>query len=165
MYMQVFAFSPSVMQSAEWLCDKHVVNQPRETVQILNTALHLNDAPDDLLFYKPTHKGHPVVTWAAQSLRHWRWVYMYAFAVEGEFYNRYDDTHLSVRKLARNIDVADAREYIDYDGWTDPPQAFSEYEADTDDTWQAYREYYKHHKQHDMEFLYENGRSKPSWLM
>jgi len=161
-HVQLFAFHKNTALCAQWLCDKHVVKIPTEAVQILNTALHVNGCDDT--FYKPTHTQHPIVQWTADSLMNWRWARLYAYAVGGEYTNRYDKSHTSIQKLRDwRYGTAAPYEYFDDVQFTPPPRAF-DYESDADSVWLAYRDYYRDYKIEAMDVRYDRGRQAPEWL-
>ena len=86
--MNIFALSTDPIQSAEMMCDKHVVKMIIETAQLLSTAhrildgeeytdrtangrrikrwLHPNSNMESTL-YKASHINHPSAVWARKS--------------------------------------------------------------------------------------------------
>ncbi len=159
--MQVFAFDKDQTLCAKWQCDKHVVKIVLEATQILNTALYINDA-DDLAFYGKTHTNHPCCQWAAESFPNWLWLYHYIMALGDEYTYRYSGMHKSVKKTLRNIDLSDVIKVIPDGRFTQPPQAMPD-DVKQDDTYEAYKDYYREYKYGEMEFKY-TGRDMPEWL-
>lgn len=87
--MNIFLTDPSPMQCARDLDDKRVVNQTRETGQLLCTALEMNGVDAEALPMRPTHRGHPVTKWVAHSLENWLWTYAHFRALADEKHRRY----------------------------------------------------------------------------
>jgi len=82
--MNVFLLDENHSQRAKYHCDKHVNKMLLESTQLLNTALHINDA-EKLTFYRPTHKSHPWSVWAAESFDNWLWLLDHSLALGEEF--------------------------------------------------------------------------------
>ncbi|QNN99775.1 hypothetical protein P67b_00016 [Ruegeria phage Tedan] len=89
--MNIFLTDPSPVKCAADLDDKRVVNQVRETGQLLCTALSMNGYPGSCLPMKPTHQGHPVTKWVAHSLENWLWTYSHFKALFHQKSLRYPD--------------------------------------------------------------------------
>ena len=68
--MNLFATSTDPAECARSLDDARVVNQTRETAQLVSTAI-----ADAGLFhpYKPTHRRHPVTRWVLADGRNFLW--------------------------------------------------------------------------------------------
>lgn len=91
--MNIFILDTDPKICASYHCDKHVVKMIVETAQILSTALHLNGLENPP--YKPTHKNHPCVQWAASSSSNFNWLLQLGFWLSTEYITRYGKTHKS----------------------------------------------------------------------
>ena len=92
--MNLFASSENPIESARALADRHVVKMAVETAQVLWTALHLS-APGRVPEggYRPTHRGHPCVQWAAASRGNFDWAVQHGLALCEEYQHRYGKVH------------------------------------------------------------------------
>lgn len=151
--MNVFVLSRDHEERARYHCDTHVNKILLESAQLLNTALHLNDANDEHTFYQPTHANHPWTKWAARRYANWNWLFEHAQALGDEFlYRSEKDRHATIDKIERYwIDnfTGDADRhsclgrYFDENGErTRFPQCMDDQYTIADDPVQAYRDYY-----------------------
>lgn len=71
--MNCFFLSSIPHVCAAMHCDQHVNKMILESAQILSTVLHENHpmSYSPTLMYKPTHKNHPTVKWAAHQQAFW----------------------------------------------------------------------------------------------
>lgn len=85
--MNIFYLDSNVKKCAQYHCDSHVVKMILESTQILCTVLHQCgiSAP-----YRPTHKQHPCVIWAGQSLHNWRWLKILTAELNKEYQFRFN---------------------------------------------------------------------------
>lgn len=90
--MQLFILDEDIEKNAQYHCDKHVVKQILEAAQIASTAAWMNgvNAP-----YRPTHKKHPCVLWAAESYENYSYVCRLGLALCDEYTHRYGKVHKS----------------------------------------------------------------------
>ena len=163
--MNIFALHKSPERAARAHCDKHVNKMILESVQILNGSLYERYL-DDLAFYGYTHKNHPCTLWAAESWANFEWLVRLTHHLNREWQLRYDhdDHHTSYRKLLTN--------WYHGDGWVLPAESdertqFAQAMPDdvkSDDSIQAYREYYREYKSTEDWFGYDKGRDAPEWL-
>lgn len=154
--MNIFFLDRNPKEAAKCHCDSHVVKMAIEYSQILSTVLHINGCVTNEYTYKPTHENHPCTIWAAQSLTHWKWLWLLGHHVGNEYTRRYGKIHASTRVL-RNLPVPtviDCRK-----SWSDPPQAMPD-EYKQEDTVAAYRNYYMFDK---VRFAKWRHSEKPSW--
>lgn len=86
--MNIFRSSDCPIECARVLEDRHVIKMTLETAQILASALALNGVVDSRL-YRPTHKGHPCVVWAAQSQENATWTLAHGRALAQEYTRRF----------------------------------------------------------------------------
>lgn len=89
--MNIFVLDRDSRKAAQAHCDKHVVKMCLEYAQILSTVSGRG--------YKPTHKNHPCVKWAAASPAHYAWLYDLAVELGHEYTDRYGKIHASTIKL------------------------------------------------------------------
>lgn len=123
-------------------CDRHITKMALETAQILSTVL---GGP-----YKPTHKNHPSVLWAA---KHTEWTHEHFQGLLKEYTHRYGKTHACER-------LSFALDFTKDKPWEDPPQCMPDTFKD-DDTVQAYRQYYRGGKAHIAKW--NKSRPAPLW--
>lgn len=96
--MNIFAVDRDPVVAADNLCDKHVVKMILESAQILSTVHHLhgNVSMYDRI-YKPTHKHHPSVVWAAKSYENYYWLFYHLDELCFEYNLRYNKVHKTER--------------------------------------------------------------------
>lgn len=92
--MNLFVSSPCVVECAQALDDARVINQIRETAQMLSTALFAAGLPSP---YRPTHQHHPVNRWVQADARNFAWAlrHMQALAHEHRFRFHASNWHAS----------------------------------------------------------------------
>ena len=96
--LNIFRTDEDPVECAKVLADQHVIKMSLETAQILATSLWLNGAGEASL-YKPTHKGHPCVVWAATSRTAANWTLKHGFALCAEYQARFLRVHRSIDQL------------------------------------------------------------------
>jgi len=106
--VNLFASDSDPTVSAISLADRHVVKMAVETAQVMWTALHLS-APDGVPEggYRPTHRGHPCVRWAAASRENFDWAAAHGLALCDEYQHRYGKVHGSRAALERAASLRD----------------------------------------------------------
>ena len=127
--MNIFAVHPDPTESANQLCDQHVVKMLSETALMLSTALHRHDittvveaassrfcADDHAKYkqylsrlYKPAYQHHPCTVWAGDDMSHFEWLSRHGFALAQQYrirYPRLDDTGTIIEHSAYRIIVA-----------------------------------------------------------
>jgi hypothetical protein len=169
--MNVFVLSRDHELRARYHCDVHVNKMLLESIQVLNTALHLNDAKDQYVFYQPTHKNHPWTEWAADRYANWKWMLDHAVALGKEFARRSEkDSHASYDKVHTywlDADLSlDSRimHIVGDDGErTSFPQCMPDLHVMQDDPVQAYRSYYMAEKVPEDWCTW--SVEKPEWVM
>lgn len=102
--MNLFATSYCPWQSAIDLDDARVVNQCRETAQLVSSAAHLCGIWHEGL-YKPTHLHHPVTNWAASGFRPFVWTVLHLDALAEEKLHRFPTAaaHASFTRLKPHL--------------------------------------------------------------
>lgn len=86
--MNLFITHASPLASAQALDDKRVVNQIRETGQLLCTSLQVRGCRDSRLM-RPTHENHPVTLWVGRSRANWNWTFRHFEALAAEKQRRW----------------------------------------------------------------------------
>ena len=100
--MNIFVTSPSPIQSARNLPDKHIVKMPLETCQML--AIIFSDwyygvgklYKSDGTPYRTAHgafRNHPCTQWAAASQYNLAWLIRHGYALCDEYNQRYGKVH------------------------------------------------------------------------
>ena len=85
--MNIFITSPDPYKCAAYLDDKRVNKMLLETGQILSTVLRMYGQTDEGL-YQATHSKHPCVVWAAETPKHFVWLYHHFIGLAEEYYQR-----------------------------------------------------------------------------
>ena len=151
--MNIFILDEDPTLSVIYHTDKHIVKMPIESTQILCTVLHnTHQAPD--WAYKPTHKSHPCVQWASESIDNWRWLRNYTILLGNEYTYRYDKQHKSIT-IAQWLPEPDIKSI----GLTPFAKCVPE-EFKSLPVVEAYREYFKHCKNHIKQYT---RRPTPDW--
>ena len=155
--MNIFILDTDPVQSAKWLCDKHVVKMVIETAQLLSSAHWKlgSKAP-----YKPTHSNHPCAVWARSSLQNYQWLVTHGLSIADEFEARYGKVHKTKDVLLWLRDNLPPT--IPSKGLTPFAVAIKpEYQSQSDktDVVSLYRTYYKLDKARFATWK----RSKPAW--
>ena len=100
--MNIFATSTSPKESAQFLDDKRVVKMTLESAQMLSTAIHLSDSPNNIKekLYKATHKNHPCSIWCRENRSNYIWLYNHFIELGNEYAKRYGKIHKSIINLS-----------------------------------------------------------------
>jgi len=90
--MNIFFVDSDPIISARQLCDKHIIKMSLETAQILSSVSwrYNIEAP-----YRRTHKNHPSVLWAGNTLPNWQWTIAHGLELCKEYSRRYGKIHKS----------------------------------------------------------------------
>lgn len=83
--MNIFVLHEDPALSAKYHCDKHIVKMALETAQIISTIV---EGP-----YRPTHKHHPCVIWAGESIANMGWLYELGREICKEYTRRFGKKH------------------------------------------------------------------------
>ena len=134
--MNIFVLDNDPTVAAKLHLDKHVVKMPLETAQMLSSIC---GGP-----YKVTHKNHPCTVWARQSKGNYHWLVQLGFALCNEYSHRYSKRH-KCRDIIEQL--KHAPESVPDGDRTPFAQAMPD-ECKRDDAVEAYKEYYRKHKQH-----------------
>lgn len=156
--MNIFYLDRDPHIAARMLCDQHVVKMILETCQMLCTAHHVLDGPNEW-GYKPTHINHPSTVWARTTNNNYNWLYCHLQGMAQEYTRRYRRQHESWIKM--NDLVRTPPLNIPIGPLTQPPQCMPAMYKQPDAMY-AYRLYYALDKS---EFArYKDPRTKPQWL-
>ena len=161
--MNIFALDNDPTKAAQMHCDKHVVKMVLESAQILSTVHHLYESEWACAVYKPTHKNHPSVKWAAQSQANYQWLYVLLHYLSMEYEGRYNRVHKSWQKLNSCLQIVPRA----MPGLvTDKQARFAltmpdVYKFVSDDPVECYRAYYWHEKRNLLKYT---RRKEPEWL-
>ena len=154
--MNIFVLDHDIRRCAQSHCDLHVSKMILESVQIMCTALseHGLEAP-----YRPTHRKHPCVLWAARSYDNFLWLGNLAEELNREYRFRYrkDRDHASIPVLAEA-----RKQRFESCGLTEFAQAMPEQYKVTGDAVQAYRAFYRGEKRR---FAKWTRRPEPDWWL
>ena len=110
--MNIFVTDPSPEISAQNLDDKRVNKMILESVQMLATAIHSLDIPEDQKNaylpttragtpYKPTHKNHPCSVWVRSHWLNYRWLTRHYIALCAEYHIATGKDHYLFRFVQR----------------------------------------------------------------
>lgn len=174
--MNLFWLCLDFALNASYHCDQHVVKMPLEAVQVLYAVLWLLDPNgswrDNAPYnkqktargYKLTHKNHPLVKWATESLTNYMHCADYALALCREYTIRYKKTTL-VEEHAKWLKNNPPATLFDI-GMTPVPLCIGEdttrREEDLEKVVAAYRMYYKTQK---LKLARYRHTEKPEWLL
>jgi hypothetical protein len=90
--MQIFVIDEDPIKSAN-LCDKHVVKQCLESVQILSTVSRLNGGD---VGYKITHPHRKCIQWAGETLSNWQWLVDHTKELFNQWHLRYNHSEFDL---------------------------------------------------------------------
>jgi len=136
--MNIFYLDKCPKKAAQLQYNKHVVKMILESAQMLCTAHHVHGNPDDVP-YKQAHLNHPSTIWVRENSLHYDWLYEHFVALQGEYYKRYNKTHLSYTKCYEPL--MNHPENIPHEPWEQPPQCMPDEYKDKCSV-QAYWNYY-----------------------
>jgi hypothetical protein len=141
--LNIFFLDPDPIKAAQYQCDKHVVKMVTETAQIICTIAHkfcILDIP-----YKSTHKNHPCVLWAGDSMENLNWLIVHGKALSMEYTRRYSKVH----KCNSIFNWAERHIKIPSNGFTTPAQCMPvelRRSHTIENVVMSYRDYYKRDK-------------------
>jgi len=155
--MNIFWLDEDHDKAAEYYCDKHVVKINVEVNQLISTALRDNGYDWDFL-YKRTHGNHPLSKWVGETDANFIETVKHAHALGREFTYRFGKEHKSHRSIAKKIGGL----HVKMGGYdlTERPQAMPDEHKVEGDYVEAYRQYYIHEKNWDLQWT---GREVPEW--
>ena len=162
--MNIFYLDRDVKLAAQYHCDKHVVKMILESAQLLSTAHRVLDGnmkvelsknnrkvkrwvlPDtrDQILYSAGHVNHPSAVWVRKNVEHYRWLFDLTYWLIYEYKYRYDGKYHKCEALLPTL--MDGPNNIPITDWEDPPQAMPDDVKVTNESVEAYRNYYRVHK-------------------
>lgn len=139
--MNIFVTNPLPGTAVKHLDDKRLIKMVLETCQILSTVMHLNGRNGP---YKPTHKNHPCVKWASESLNNYTWLCMYFSAILTEYRYRFNKDHacskffdnfVSFSSFTRLPNIRTEMKFVNCTPFKDEPDVFRAYKLCLLDKW------------------------------
>jgi hypothetical protein len=163
--MNIFVVHESAYESANHLCDKHVVKMIVESAQMLSTAhrvldgtpcvrysknnrklayWHMQDLYMEHILCKPTMVNHPCTKWTMETDANYNWLRTHATGLCIEYTKRYNKIH-SMDTLINNILCQTPSNINRTNNITPFAQAMPDKYKQSDAV-QAYRNYYIYEK-------------------
>jgi len=162
--MNIFILDNNPELAARFHNDKHVVKMTLEYAQLLSTAHHVIDGPQESPFYKPTHINHPDAVWVRSYIGAYNFVYDLFEAVSKEYTYRYGREHLCWTKLGRVLDSPPKNINTDLSKILPVPKCMPD-SCKVEDPVESYRNYYREEKSRmaswknrEVPYWYETGR-------
>lgn len=161
--MNIFILDENISENVKQYCDKHVVKMILETAQILCSAHTRDDTP-----YKKTHKNHPCVKWAKESLMNYTWLIRLGMELVREYKYRYSKDHKSyeiIEWCLNNLPQINNLQKTPY--YICVPEEFKSHLKDNyciSDVIECYRNYYQYKKDNGLQMKYTK-RKQPEWLI
>ena len=176
--MNIFYLDKDPKIAAQYHNDKHVVKMILESCQLMSTAHRILDGtqsiglskterkvkrwtlPDEReqILYIAGHVNHPSAVWVRKNVDHYRWLFDLTYYLIYEYKYRYDGKYHKCEALLpalmegpNNIPVLD---------WEEPPQAMPDDSKVPGNSVEAYRNYYRNHKQRMASWKI---RGTPNW--
>ena len=163
--MNIFVLDNDATQAAYYMCDKHIVKMPTETMQMFCTNLeHLGY--QGWLPMKSVMLNHPCTIWMRQSYGNWLWCIEHLESMLNNYTHTYDRTHKVEEHWDKMMDDVYAfllEEYHADENEDYEPTPFVMAMPDKymgDDIVKAYRDYYLGDK---WEFATWKARREPDW--
>jgi len=162
--MNIFSFHKDLCLNAADHPDSYVVKLPLEAAQIASTGLRLMQQSAPSYLYKPTHTGHPLSLWAADSLDNIIAVCQYGLAVADEYSYRYGKIHKSSAVMGKIICQFAPPDYIsiDLEGRLLDSPACTNGIVDSDRI-SSYRQYFVKQKYGKIKCSWKH-RKEPPWI-
>jgi hypothetical protein len=165
--MNIFFLSVCPILAAQFVCDMHCSKMFVELMQVLSTVFSFYTSVDRtkaLNLYRPTHKKHPIVLWAASSSANFEWCMRLGEAMSDEYIKRYGKSvrHASHAKLViiqthyHEISASFPKKIISL-----PPLCMHEKYRISYDPVESYRFYYRHAKASFAKW--KNNTKMPEW--
>ena len=167
--MNIFVLDKDATAAAYYMCDKHIVKMPTETMQMFCTNLdHLGYT--GWLPMKPVMLNHPCTIWMRQSYGNWLWCIEHLESMLNNYTHTYGRTHKVEEhwdKMSDDVYQFIEEEYgveqASWDEWEETLTPFIMAMPDkyrNDDVVKAYRDYYLGDK---WEFAAWKARREPDW--
>lgn len=133
--MNIFYLDKDPIKCARYHTDVHLRKMLTESLQILSTVCHIHGQPE-LSVYKPTHKNHPSVRWASETIDNYLWLYDMTEEMYREYKYRFDKFHLAGEKF-KLLGIP----YIKHEGLTPMRYGFDNERYKFEDKVYGYRMY------------------------
>ena len=168
--MNIFVLDRSPIQSAQMLCDAHVVKMIVESCQLLSTHARIEERfRDSSGLYKVTHMNHPCRL-ALYNPYTELWLITHLWALLTEYNFRFGKVHKTAEVYSPHWHSATVPIFAKRDDLIDMcampkcmPDEFKIGGDDIDSVVRSYRNYYKH-KQNTMKYFRYTKREMPDWL-
>ena len=157
--MNLFYTHEDPWTAARDLADSHTVKMPLEQSQMMSATHRLLETPQAPFVYKLTHKNHPSTKWLRSSQAAYKWGLEYLEALFAEYTYRYGKIHKTQREKMQYLKVVPTA--LPDLPFQPPPQCIYD-DCKTEDTVQAYRNYYKVRRSEIK--MNWTKRSAPAWL-
>ena len=157
--MNIFYLDHDPYVAAQMHCDQHVHKMLLETAQMLSTAHRMGPVVSIAGLYMPTHTNHPSNQWVRHSAETYGWTCELFRALCVEYRTRFGSVHMTERKLLKKL--TSHRPPMQHTGWCEPPQCMPD-QYKSDDTVQAYRDFYIHDKSSFARW--NRGVPAPQWF-
>lgn len=159
--MNIFYLDGDPNKAAIMLNDQHIRKMQIESAQMLCTTFHHYgiEAP-----YKKAHYNHPSTKWTRASISHVKWLLKHGLEICDEFVIRYGKEHATKKVLLwvkDNLYLLVGK--IPETEFTPPPQCMPD-EYKTNDTIEAYRNFYIKDKIGIKKLNYKKLNNKPEWI-
>ena len=155
--MNIFVLNECPIESANEMCDKHVVKMPTESLQMISTCLDYYGFESP---YRPVMLNHPCTMWARRSRQNMQWLVDHAYALCYTYTERYGKVHKVETTLDKYADeIAKLLDFLTDKGLTPFALAMPDEYKDPCAI-QAYRNYYCGDK---LEFCTWTNRKAPNW--
>lgn len=161
--MNIFFTSVCPKESAENLCQRHIIKMILESAQMLCTA-HREFGDNSSLLYKSAHKNHPSSVWVRKSRENYFWLYNHFIALCSLYTKNTGKVHKTDRELGVILAAAPAN--LPSRGFRLPPMCMPD-EFKSDNVCESYQNYltskYKEWQTRDksLKVIYPHG--SPSW--
>ena len=164
--MNIFVLDECPIQSAQMLCDKHVVKMPLETAQMLCSVWHRYGLGDKVP-YREAHKNHPCTLWTGDSAENYEWLWQHGMELCFEYTRRYNKIH-KCQQVIMDLDKVHATMFpVDTNGTPHPQCMPEEYKCNYlrihNNAVRAYRCYYVNDKKDIAKW--EKSRPMPMWYL
>jgi Pyrimidine dimer DNA glycosylase len=180
--MNIFFLDEDPRQAAEWMVDRHILSQIRESALMLSTAHRVMDGLevqlelekdgkvrkkkvwvlDDTrneIMYNAGHINHPSAVWVRQAVENYLWLVDHLFALSDEYTHRYGKKHATMTQLGYEIQSPPFA-LKDWD-MTPMPCVMPDQYKISDNYIDNYRNYYKYGK---ADLHKWKKRDKPYWI-
>jgi hypothetical protein len=155
--MNIFVLNECPIESANEMCDKHVIKMPTESLQMISTCLDYYGFESP---YRPVMLNHPCTMWARRSRQNMQWLVDHAYALCHTYTERYGKVHKVETTLDKYADeIAKLLDFLTDKGLTPFALAMPDEYKDYDSVTKSYQDYYLG----DKWYFAEWRLGKPDW--